>query len=74
VELDGELRGRRGFFLRGQWGARNSRRGSLAGGELRSRMHGIEVDKDCDLENGIEVQMDKFYLIIVQDSPEEVTS
>jgi hypothetical protein len=37
-------------------------------------MHGIEVDKDCDLENGIEVQMDKFYLIIVQDSPEEVTS
>jgi hypothetical protein len=48
--------------------------GALAGGELRSRMHGIEVDKDCDLENGIEVQMDKFYLIIVQDSPEEVTS
>jgi hypothetical protein len=32
------------------------------------------VDKDCDLENGVGVQMDTFYLITVQDSPKEVTS
>jgi hypothetical protein len=28
------------------------------------------VDKDCNLENGVGVQMDKFYLIMVQDSSE----
>jgi hypothetical protein len=33
-----------------------------------------EVDKDCDLENGVGIQMDKFYLIMVQESTEEITS
>jgi hypothetical protein len=32
------------------------------------------VDKDYDLENGVGIQMDKLYLIVVQESEEEVTS
>jgi hypothetical protein len=32
------------------------------------------VDKDYDLENGVGIQMDKLYLIIVQEFAEEVAS
>jgi hypothetical protein len=32
------------------------------------------VDKDYDLENGVGIQMDKLYLIVVQEFAEEVTS
>jgi hypothetical protein len=31
-----------------------------------------KVDKDCDLENGVGIQMDKLYLIIVHVPMEEV--
>jgi hypothetical protein len=31
------------------------------------------MDKDGDLQNGVRVQMDKFYLIVVKKSSEEVT-
>jgi hypothetical protein len=31
------------------------------------------MDKDSDLQNGVRVQMDKLYLIVVKKSSEEVT-
>jgi hypothetical protein len=34
----------------------------------------IEMDKDSDLENGVRVQMDKLYLVVVKKSAEEIAS
>jgi hypothetical protein len=34
----------------------------------------VEMDKDGDPENGVRVQMDKLYLIVVENSAEEIAS